>query len=432
MFSSMSDSLDPEPVPQVLTEAQRRSLLRRCLASALRAGGYGDVAAAEVNTTQRSSNWLLSAFVLMLVWGLSAGVLDVLDGSAWTWPVAIVGVVVAIAFVAHHASGGSAATLLLIGWLATGWLQITGDGHWIVTHAGPAGCLLVVALLTRQIDVRSVRDVAVAVAAIPRAAPLIAPLVLVVLLLPSLSEDVWKVADVLSMSRLLTLSVLTVGLLFVLVVRQLRAELPQVLVSRATALAAQPGRVELTRLMLRARLRDDSFELVHAEAGTFVVDAWPVDGAQYTPLLAATAGPRLTRPLLGRLAVCVGFIAVAVTLYLYALVSTIVRPDVVAGWTGDTVPVYELDLLGIAMSLPTGPYLAITSLLACLAVATFLAFTLIEERFSIALGDALLRLPADRLLALALPYLHLQEERVVDGDPLPEDFDIGAWPSGDS
>jgi hypothetical protein len=59
MFSSMSDSLDPEPVPQVLTEAQRRSLLRRCLASALRAGGYGDVAAAEVHTTQRSSDWLL-------------------------------------------------------------------------------------------------------------------------------------------------------------------------------------------------------------------------------------------------------------------------------------------------------------------------------------------------------------------------------------
>ncbi len=70
-------------------------------------------------------------------------------------------------------------------------------------------------------------------------------------------------------------------------------------------------------------------------------------------------------------------------------------------------------------------YLAITTLLACLAVATFLAFTLIEERFSIALGDALLRLPTDRLLALALPYLHLQEDCIVNGDPLPDDSGVG-------
>lgn len=426
MFSSMSDSSDLEPVPEVLTDAQRRSLLRRGLASALRAGGYGDVTAAEVHTTQPSWDWLVSAFVLMLFWGFSVGVADLLDGSTWTWPAVIGGIVVTLAIVANRFSGGLAATLLLVGWLATGWLQISEDGHWIITHAVPSGGLLVVALLTRQIDVRGVRDIAVAVAAIPRAAPLIAPLVLVVLLLPSLSEDVWKVADGLSTSRLVTLSMLTVGLLFALVVRQLRSELPQVLVSRATSLATHPGRVELTRSMLRARLRDDPFQLVHTAAGTFVLDAWPVDAAQYTPLLAATAAPKLIRPLLGRLAMCVGFIAVAVTLYLYALIGTIVRPDVVAGWTGAIVSIQQIDLFGMAMSLPTGPYIAITGLLACLAVATFLAFALIEERFSIAIGDALLRLPADRLLALALPYLHLQEERIVEGDPLPDDFDIGA------
>ncbi len=428
----MSDRPDAEPAPQILTNAQRRSLLRRGLASALRAGGYKDIAAAEVPTTQPSSDWLVSAFVLMLFWGSVIGVPDALDGPTWAWPLAMAGVLLTIGAASNYASGGAAAVLLVIGWLITGWLQITDGGHWVITHAGPVSVLIIVALLTRQIDIRSVRDIAVAVAAIPRAAPLIAPLVLVVLLLPSLSEDVWKVADALSTSRLVALSVLTIGLLLVLVARQLRAELGQVLVSRATSLSEQPGRVDFTRSMLRTRLRDDPFELVHAEAGTLIIDAWPVDGSQYTPLLATTTGPRLTRPLLARLAVCVGFIAVTVTLYLYALIATIVRPDVVADWTGERVAIHKLNLFDIVVSLPAGPYFAVTALLASLAVATFLAFALIEERFSIALGDALLRLPADQLLALALPYLHLQEERIVDGDPLPEEFDIGAASNDDT
>lgn len=147
-------------------------------------------------------------------------------------------------------------------------------------------------------------------------------------------------------------------------------------------------------------------------------------------MIAASSHRKLTGPLLARLGLCVLFIAAAVSVYLYALVSVIVDPAVVSGWTAEPVPERTVDLLGLAVELPGGAYLAMTGLLACLAVATFLAFVLIEERFAVALGDALLRLPADRLLALALPFLHLTEERIVDGDPLSDDFDVGTF--GDS
>lgn len=413
-----------ERAPLVFTNEQRRSILRRCLASALRAGGYEEIAAGEVPTTQRSSEGLSTATGLVIFVGLWLGVLDLLNGPWWSWPL-IAAVVLAIFLVASSQSAALAAMFVLLGWPLTLWLQIETGGQWLLTHVLPAGALVVIAIGTRQVDIRSARDIAVAVAAIPKAAPLVAPLALVVLLLPSLSEDVWRIADALDTSRLGILTVLTVGLLFLLVQRQLRAELSQVLVVRSMALVAASTRAELTREVLRSRLPDETFELASSEADAFISDAWPRNAAQYADLIAASSYRKLARPLLARLAVCVLFVAAAVSIYLYALAVVIVDPTIVAGWTGDSVPERTVSALGTTIELPGGPYLAMTALLACLAVATFLAFVLIEERFSVALGDALLRLPADQLLALALPFLHLTEERIGDGDQLSDDFDVG-------
>ncbi len=415
-----------QPAPPVLTDAQRRSILRRCLASALRAGGFDELAAGEVPTTQPSSDRMTTATSLVVLLGFPLGIADLVNGPWWSWPLVGAGVLTVFSVISNR-SIWLAVVVVLIGWPLTLWLQIRTDGHWLLTHVIPAGGLLVVGLITRQVGVRNARDVAVAVAAIPKAAPLVAPLVLVVLVLPSLSADVWKVADALDATRVVVLSAITVGLLFVLVVRQLRAELPQVLVARATALVGASSRVDETRDALRSRLRDETFELASAEADAFIADAWPADGAQYAEFIAASSRRKLTRPLLARLAVCALFIAGAVSVYLYALITVIVDPAVVAEWTDRPVPERMVDLFGLAVELPVGSYLAMTALLTCLAVATFLGFVLIEERFSVALGDALLRLPADRLLALALPFLHLTEERIVDGDPLSDDFDVGTF-----
>lgn len=408
----------------MLTAAQRRSVLRRCLASALRASGYGEVGAGEVPTTQPSSEKLLTAIPLVVVLSIWLAVADIVGGPWWSWPLFAVAVVLILVVLAARL-GGLAAFAIFGGWALTLAAQVAVDGHWQLTHALPLAVVLGFALLTRQIDVRNARDVALAVAAIPKAAPLVAPLVLVVLVLPSLTKDVWDVAAALNAGRLGALTIITSGLLFVLVVRQLRAELPQVLVARTAAVVDSPTRAADTREALRFRLRSQTFALAAAESDQFVTDVWPTDGAQYAEFIAASAHRRITEPLLARLALCVLFVAAAVSVYLYAIVSLVVDRTIVEQWTGERVPIATLDLPGLVVTLPGGPYLAISALLTCLAVATFLAFVLTEERFSVALGDALLRLPVDRLLALALPFLHLSEERIIEGDPLPDAFDVG-------
>ncbi|MEJ7784842.1 MAG: hypothetical protein WKF96_08565 [Solirubrobacteraceae bacterium] len=419
----MEPSQEREAAPIVLTDAQRRSILRRCLASALRAGGYEDVAAGEVPTSQPSSDGLGLAVFLVAIWGPALAVPDLAGWGAWTLLPFFVLVTVVVAL-ALRSGASTAGSLLLLAWFGTLAAQLFDGGNWAFTHAVPAGGLVLLRVVQRQIDVRSVRDIAVAVAAIPRAAPLVAPLVLVVLVLPSLSEDVWKVADGLTVTRLAVLSALTIGLLFLLVVRELRRELPRVLSGRASALVAQPKRADETRAALRNRLRPATVAVIDAEADDFVDGAWPTDGAQYGPFLAATAGRRLTAPLSARLAVFVGFLAVSIAIYLYAIVATVIRPGVVTEWTEKHVPTHEVSVLFLQLTLPAGPYLAVTGLLTCLAVATFLAFSLIEERFAVALGDALLRVPTDALLALALPFLELTEEWIIEGDSLPDDFDV--------
>jgi hypothetical protein len=83
-------------------------------------------------------------------------------------------------------------------------------------------------------------------------------------------------------------------------------------------------------------------------------------------------------------------------------------------------------ILGVTAWFPGGIYIRVVVLLGVIATATFLAFAVLEERFSTALGDALLRLPADRMLGLALPYLALREERLASEDAAFDDWDPGA------
>jgi hypothetical protein len=46
----MPAETDVEQAPHVLTDAERRSILRRCLVSALRAGGYKELVEPSLST----------------------------------------------------------------------------------------------------------------------------------------------------------------------------------------------------------------------------------------------------------------------------------------------------------------------------------------------------------------------------------------------
>ena len=95
------------------------------------------------------------------------------------------------------------------------------DHHpvWL-SHVLPTAVVMLLALLTRSVNVRStLGDIGVAVAAVVGSAPLLAPLALVVLVLPAVSADVWRAAERLDLGDIGVLLLITVLPLFGLVAR---------------------------------------------------------------------------------------------------------------------------------------------------------------------------------------------------------------------
>lgn len=427
----MSEVGSSRPLPTVLTDDQRRRLLRRALASALRAGRHTELVDAEAPTTERPVPQIAGGMaIVLLFWALGGTIGDQIDAAPALWLAIALGLAVAMAAFSSIPNVGSRlgpflALAAIVAVPVTFILQLSDGGRVLATHVIPALALLAVALMTRSLNARGARDIAVAAAVVGRSAPLLAPLALVVLVLPALSADVWQAAARLDGIDLTVLGVVTIGPLLFLVMRQLVSELPAVLESRAHALADAADRDEITSQMLRERLNEHAFNMVDFACAGQMRSAWTEHAEEYGPIVAAAEGDALRRPLQARLAVCVIFVGLVLTAYLYVILATIIDPHVARAWTGQDVPIARLHVLHVVISAPGGIYLHVVGVLGVLATATFLAFALLEERFSTALGDALLRLPADRLLALALPYLALREERVRSADDALDEWDPG-------
>jgi hypothetical protein len=422
-----TDDVSNRPFPPLLTEEQRRTVLRRALVNALRSGRHFALVDADAGTTQRPAPEITATVaIIALLWALGATVGDQLGLAVWWWVPVAIGIFLGVALLAQFRPLAPALGFLVLLAVPVTLVAEVGGPHVLLTHVLPAIVVAAAALVTRSVDVRSARDVGVAASAVARSAPLLAPLVLVVLVLPALSADLWQAAaklDAVDVGIFLAVTVIPLGLL---VMRQLLAELPTVLDARAKALTEDPRRDDHTRDMLRERLDRETFELVEAASSASVANAWPDHAEEYLRVIAASESTTLHRPLQGRLAVCVIVVGVALSTYLYVVLATLVDPNVAHDWSNESVPVWHINLIGAEVSFPGGIYVRVVVMLGTLATATFLAFALLEERFSNALGDALLRLPADRLLALALPYLRLREERIDSQDDVLDEWDPGA------
>jgi hypothetical protein len=403
-------------------------MLRRALASALRAGRHTQLVTADSPTTERQPPEIGATLgALLLLWCASATVAD-RAGLAWYWwPPAITAVVTVFLIVAWILPEVPLGVLLVAVFFGGAAIEIDQDGNLWLTYGVPIVLVLLIALMTRTINVRSARDLAVAAAAFVRSAPLLAPLALVVLVLPALSADLWQAAGQLGSGDLLMLVSVTAVPLFAIVGVELNNQLPSVLKHGAERLARTDDRAELTLRLLHERLADEPYKLIEFACSGQVATSWPhANAAEYAPLIAASEGDALKRSLWGRLGLCVIVVAVSLTAYLYVILATVIDPHVAHAWAHEDIPTWDFRLFGSDVFVPGGVYLQVVALLGALATATFLAFALLEDRFSTALADALLRLPADRLLALAVPYLALREERVEsDSDDL-DDWDPGS------
>ena len=392
-------------------------LLRGALANALRNRGYGAIAAPEDGNGEELQTQTLPALLaLTVLWSFGVSGAIALGAPWYLWPIGILIAFAIVGVLSQNVSSDSTGTILLLSWAALGLVQAVSGGFetFLITYLAPLGIAVAYGLATRALRLRDAQDFALALGGVVKSAPLVAPVVLVVLFLPALSADVWQVADELSISSLLIIAVASVGLLFVVVRLQLGSETEMTVERRARSLCDYAKRSELTRRHLE-RAEQESVTLLESTPEATVDEAWPAEGEEYGPYLNAAVGKTLRSPLTGRLALTVGIVGLLFIGYIYILCTAVVPVELAAEWTGNVAPSAHIEVPGVSITLYGGAFLKLAVLLGLAATATFLSFALIEERFAKALAGALLQDPTDRLLVLALPYVALWEKAIEEG-----------------
>lgn len=390
-------------------------LMRLLLAVALVRRGYGAVVIADdmpENVVQ--SNPLPGLLALGMTWsfGISAAIAA---GLPWyLYWCGLLGAFVLLGVASNRLNSTLFGGLVLVAWVTTG-VAFASNGA-LESFALAYGVPLVAgagfAVAFRTLRLRDAQDVALALGGAFRGAPLVAPVVLIVLFLPAMTRDVWQVADQMAPSSLLLAGCISVGLLFVIVRIQLGSELGKMLRQRANHLCEQSKRYTQTRDEVGASVDEEGVPLLETMPDSVIEAAWQANGGEYAPYIEVKAGESLQQPLTARLGLTTALVGLALVIYIYLLCATVVPTEVASAWIGAEIPSTEVQALGAAVTVPGGVYLKLALLLGLAATATFLSFALVEERFAAALTDALLREPSDKLLVLAIPYLGLRERAI--------------------
>ena len=368
-----------------------------------------------INASPDTSGSLSELFVLLVFWGLGAAAGS---GFGWSWPWWIV-LSIGIAFVylalaaARPAVSGPLAALVTLTWLGTGiTLALTEPARLVWAYAVPIAVAIGTALVLRTLRLREARDIALALAGVGRSAPYVAPVVLIAILLPALTADVWQLAAATDPANLIGAALLSIGVLLLFVGAQLRRELEPAFAARSRSLAGRPAVSELTRTALVPELDEPLRQVVTEIPDTTLAEAWPRSAEEYAPYLVAAEGGALRRPLMARLLITTGAVGLLFTAYIYALLAVTVPSQLAVAWSTSKVLVHEYQFLGLEVRLQGRPYIPMAILLGVFATAIFLAFALTEERIAAAITEALLREPIDRFLVLALPFVALTEAQL--------------------
>jgi hypothetical protein len=414
-----------------------RGLLRHALAKSLVLRGFaGIVSVDDDSDSPRNPEILPTAVTLVILWSLGTAAARAVGLEWYLWPVGVVVVFLALGLLIQLWKEASQVlgALLIIGWVVVGVLEAEeGISALVATYIAPLGLAIAYAFATRTLRLREAQDFALAIGGVVRGAPLVAPVVLIVLFIPSLSRDVWEVAGALTPEGLLIVGGLTVGLLVFVVNHQLASDLESVLAQRAKRLCDAGGRAALTREQGTSALgKSDELPFLEGLGDESIERAWPDAGEEYTPFVYGATRNPLRRPLVGRLAITTIAVGLLLTAYIFALCSFVVPVSVASEWSQTTVPSTDVHAFGLDIVLHGGPYLKLAALFGLVATATFLAFAVVEERFATALTDALLREPIDRFLVLALPYLNLREQVLGAVSSLNPGQGLEAAPTGDA
>jgi len=322
-------------------------------ADALKSQGH--LRLVQATAKNASFDYLSGPLALVIFVGLggSAGVVfraSLFGSIMLTAGIAIAYIVLAVAV---PRLAGPGAGLLIFAWLGTAIVTgVSAPAVLLFTHGLPIVGAVGLAVVRGTLRLREARDVALAFAGVARSAPYLVPVVLVAVLLPALTDDVWKLAASANTKNFIGALALSVGVLLLLVRRQLRAEFEPALTARCIELARRPSTPERSRGSISNAVDQELGAAVAEVPSETLVRAWPASSDEYVPYLAATEGDGLRRPLTGRLFVTVALIALLLTAYVYALLGFTVPTRVATEWAGIYSKPFEMSPLGIDVSLP--------------------------------------------------------------------------------
>lgn len=241
--------------------------------------------------------------------------------------------------------------------------------------------------------------------------PLFIPVALIIVLLPLLTEDPWRLAAE-SRGRLAWFAGLALLPPLVLLAWRILRSDPRVILESATERLSAFADHDKRVLKAIKKMRHGSDEILDDDvAKRGIVSALAQDhpdGTALKLLEAARISLRLrSARRLGSLALGISVI-VWVLIYLLALAS--MPTSLAAEWSEIGVPLQAVSLAWVDVTLPLGPYVWVSTLLAIVACAGFLGFALTEDQHSDALWDAIVQRPAEDYVMVALTYVGASAE----------------------
>jgi hypothetical protein len=381
---------------QADVEERGRALLTR----ALRREGFGEL------TGEKQP--ILGEFGVGLVGYLATTVPVVI--TVWfqlNWWIAVVTAIALIALPIRGNRSDAAMTAVVLSfivlWLLTAAWQLAEAGIGGVAISHGLILMLLAALAFFRLDF----------SALVRSLPLLAPLSLLVLLIPLLTAEVWEAASALTPGNVTLLVILLILPVLLILYVRLRGLVFQAYGETSHLLADDPTAELLSQRVRKATSREDAEWMMQVILP--VVRARVT--AERTPELAATVAIRLAgrlkRTLARRLVPTVAILGVAASAYMYLVASAAIPRSAAERWTGEDIPTRQVDLLW-EISVPGGAYLKVAVFLGVAATAIFLALVITDQGYSVSLTDALLHQPAYRSLVLGVPYLVLLDPGQVD------------------
>jgi hypothetical protein len=236
--------------------------------------------------------------------------------------------------------------------------------------------------------------------------PLFVPLALIIVLLPLLTEDPWRLASEAGarIGVLAAISMIPLG--YVLILRIFKTDMALIFTDASNRLMGEPARYSDKAVDLLEKVRDDSneVELSRGESQATIEAAYAIAHI-YLEEIVARAGRSLRIKAIRRLLALLAGISLAIFLLIYILALAAMPIDLAEQWSKHPITFWEPSPFGVELYFPLGPYLLVSALLATVACVGFIGFALTEDQYSEALWDAILRRPAEECLMLAIPYM---------------------------